>query len=126
MTDTSRATVTLDRSLMNLVDEIVGVFGATRPQVINNIVELFFNNPKNDILLEKLRLRQRNQNYPEIHTVEINLGEFLQGANKIPLDTLLKYLNIGEPYFWKNNKKWSQKYQYTVEENIIIKNNKTN
>ena len=40
MTDTSRATVTLDRSLMNLIDEIVGVLGATRPQVINNIVEL--------------------------------------------------------------------------------------
>ena len=121
MTDTSRATVTLDRSLMALINELVGVFGATKPQVISNIVELFFNNPKNDLFLEKLKARKRNQNNPDQKTVEILLKEFLQGTNKIPLGTLLKHLNIGEAYFWKYNKTWSQEYNYIVEENVIIK-----
>jgi len=106
---------------MNLVDELVGVFGASKPQVIGNIVELFFNNPKNDAFLEKLKTRKRNQNNPDQKTVEILLKEFLQGTNKIPLDTVLKHLNIGEAYFWKYNKTWSQKYNYLVEENVIIK-----
>jgi len=121
MTDTSRTTLTLDKSLMDLVDELIGVFGATRPQVINNVIELFFNNPKNDKLLEKLRKRKRDQNNPDKKIIENKISDFLQGANKIPLATLLNYLNIGENYFWKYNNDWSQKFNYSVEDNIIIK-----
>lgn len=122
MTDTARTNVTLDRSLMDLVEELVGVFGATKPQVISKIVELFFNNPKNDKILEKLKVRKRNQNNPDPKAVELLLKSFLPGVNRISLDTLLKNLSIGEAYFWKNNKDWSQKYNYIVEDNIIIKN----
>ena len=37
MTDTTRTTVTLNKSYMSLIDELVDVFGATKAQVISNI-----------------------------------------------------------------------------------------
>ena len=64
MTETSRTTVTLNNSYMKLIEELVDVFGATKAQVISNIVEYFFNDSKNDPLLEKLRARKRKENPP--------------------------------------------------------------
>jgi hypothetical protein len=61
MTETTRTTVTLNKSYMKLIEELVDVFGTTRAQVINNIVEYFFNDSNNDALLEKLRTRKRQE-----------------------------------------------------------------
>ncbi len=122
MTETSRTTITLTKSVMRLVDEIINVFGATRAQVISNIVEFFFNNKKNDQLLDKLRTRKREQNKPDDEILDKKIKDLLDGANNIPLDFVLKYLNIGETYFIIRNKKWSNKYNYKLDNNRIVKN----
>ena len=122
MTDTTRTTVTLTTSIMTLVEDLVGVFGATKAQVISNIVENFLNDSKNFALLQELRKRKRELRHPEDETIEHKINIILKGANKIPLDSFLNYLEIEESYFYEKNHVWSQKFKYYLEDNKIIKN----
>ncbi len=122
MTDTTRTTVTLTTSIMNLVDDLVGVFGATKAQVIGNIVEYFLNDSKNFTLLNELRKRKRKLKHPEDHILENKINTLLKGANKIPLDSFLNYLEIEESFFYEKNHIWSQQFKYYLEDNKIVKN----
>ena len=121
MTDTTRTTVTLTTSIMNLVEDLVGVFGATKAQVISNIVEYFLNDSKNFTLLKELRARKRKLKHPDDTTIEHKINILLKGANKIPLDSFLNYLEIEESYFYEKNHIWSQKFKYHLEDNKIVK-----
>jgi len=122
MTDTTRTTVTLTTSIMNLVEDLVGVFGATKAQVIGNIVEYFLNDSKNFALLNELRRRKMKLKTPENQIIEKKIILLLKGANKIPLDSFLKFLEIEESLFYEKNHIWSQKFKYYLEDNKIIKN----
>ena len=121
MTDTTRTTVTLTTSIMTLVEDLVVVFGATKAQVISNIVENFLNDSKNFTLLQELRKRKRKLRHPEDETIEHKINIILKGANKIPLDSFLNYLEIEESYFYEKNHIWSQKFKYYLEDNKIVK-----
>jgi len=106
---------------MKEVEELIGVFGATKAQVIGNIVEYFLNDNKNDLILNKLKDRKRKQCPPDNKIIEQRITNILKGANIIPLNSFLKYLEIQEDFFFENNHIWSQKYQYILEDNKIIK-----
>jgi hypothetical protein len=122
MTDTARTTVTLTSSIMNLVEDLVGVFGATKAQVIGNIVEYFLNDSKNFTLLNELRKRKRKIKHPDDKLIEHKINILLKGANMIPLDSFLDFLDLEESFFYERNHIWSQKFNYYVEDNKIIKN----
>lgn len=121
MTDTKRTTVTLTTSIMNLVGDLVGVFGATKAQVISNIVENFLNDSKNFPLLNELRKRKMKLEHPDDETIEHKITLLLKGANKIPLESFLNFLEIEESIFYEKNHIWSQKFKYYLEDNKIIK-----
>ena len=121
MTDTTRTTVTLTTSIMDLVEDLVGVFGATKAQVIGNIVEYFLNDSKNFTLLNELKKRKMKLKPPDYQVIEKKITLLLKGANKIPLDSFLKFLEIGESLFYEKNHIWSHKFKYYLEDNKIIK-----
>jgi hypothetical protein len=106
---------------MKEVDELIGVFGATRAQVMGNIVEYFFNDEKNNSLINRLKERKRNQNEPDEKLLESLIINLLKGTNSMPLEQFLKQLNIGEKYFYEHNHIWSEKYKYIFKDLKIIK-----
>jgi len=121
MTDTTRTTVTLTKSIMKLVEELVGVFGATKAQVIGNIVEYFINDSNNFPLLNELRNRKRKLKHPDEKIIEHKITILLKGANKIPLEAFLRFINIDDSFFYEKNHIWSEKFNYYLEDNKIIK-----
>ena len=76
MTETARTTVTLSKGYMDLVDELVGVFGNTTASVITNIVEFFLNDSKNDLFLQKLRDRKKRLYPPEESVIKTKIFNF--------------------------------------------------
>ena len=125
MTETSRTTVTLNNSYMRLIEELV-VFGATRAQVISNIVEYFFNDSKNDPLLEKLRARKRKENPPEQRELMKKIGTYLKISDQIPLDVFIEHLNLDTDFVISQLDDWAEKFNFMFIENKIVKLKKVN
>ena len=121
MTETSRTTVTLNNSYMKLVEELVDVFGATKAQVISNIVEYFFNDSHNDALLEKLRARKRKENPPEKAEINEKIRKYLKIADKIPFDVFIDHLNLDTEFVINQLDDWGEKYKFLFIDNKIIK-----
>jgi hypothetical protein len=121
MTETTRTTVTLNKSYMKLIEELVDVFGTTRAQVINNIVEYFFNDSNNDALLEKLRTRKRQEISPDEDDLDNRIRKYLKRANKIPFDVFIDHLKLDNDYVIKNLDKWGEKYNFSLIDNKIVK-----
>jgi len=121
MTETSRTTVTLNNSYMKLVEELVDVFGATKAQVISNIVEYFFNDNHNDALLEKLRARKRKENPPEKAEINERIKKYLKIADKIPFNVFLDHLNLDTEFVINQLDDWGEKYKFLFIDNKIIK-----
>ncbi|MFX1480701.1 MAG: hypothetical protein ACFFCI_21640 [Promethearchaeota archaeon] len=121
MTETTRTTVTLNKSYMKLVEELVDVFGATRAQVINNIVEFFFNDSKNDPLLEKLRIRKKKENPPDQTEIDEKIRKYLKRANKIPFDIFVDHLNLDPDFVKQNFDDWAERYNFFFIDNKIVK-----
>jgi hypothetical protein len=121
MTETSRTTVTLNNSYMKLVDELVDVFGATKAQVINNIVEYFFNDSKNDQLLEKLRARKRKESPPEEYELYKRISKYLKRADKIPFNVFIEHLNLDTDFVISQLDNWGEKFDFMFIDNKIIK-----
>ncbi len=121
MTDTARTTVTLNKSYMKLIDELVDVFGPTKAQVISNIVEYFFNDSKNDPLLEKLRARKRKEKPPEISDLDNRIRNYLKRADKIPFNIFLDHLKLDSEFVIENLDEWGEKYNIMFVDNKIIK-----
>ncbi len=121
MTETSRTTVTLNNSYMKLVEELVDVFGATKAQVISNIVEHFFNAIHNDALLEKLRARKRKENPPEKAEINERIKKYLKIADKIPFDVFIDHLNLDTEFVINQLDEWGEKFKFLFIDNKIIK-----
>ena len=121
MTETSRTTVTLNNSYMKLVGELVDVFGATKAQVISNIVEYFFNDSHTDALLAKLRKRKRKENPPEEVEINERIRKYLKIADKIPFDVFLDHLNLDTEFVINQLDDWGEKFKFLFIDNKIIK-----
>ncbi|MEJ2277431.1 MAG: hypothetical protein P8Y70_06735 [Candidatus Lokiarchaeota archaeon] len=121
MTETKRTTVTLGKIYMDMIDELIGVFGTTQAAVINNIVKHFFNDSHNDNLLLKLKKRKREKNPPAQEVLEQKIQNLLKGVNVIKLSHFLSYLEIERNYFLENLDKWKKMYGFKLEYDKIIK-----
>ncbi|MCK4688238.1 MAG: hypothetical protein KAT66_08905 [Candidatus Lokiarchaeota archaeon] len=121
MTETTRTTVTLNKSYMKLIEELVDVFGATKAQVISNIVEHFFNDSKNDALLEKLRERKRKEKFPEKRDLDNRIKKYLKRANKIPFEIFIKHLKLDTDFVINNLDEWGEFYNFVLVDNKITK-----
>ncbi|MFX1315119.1 MAG: hypothetical protein ACFE9T_04595 [Promethearchaeota archaeon] len=121
MTETTRTTVTLNKSYMNLIEELVDVYGATKAQVIANIVEHFFNDSKNDPLLEKLRARKRKEKLPEEIDLNNRIKNYLQRANKIPFEIFIEHLKLDSDFVINHLNEWGKKYKFILIDNKITK-----
>ncbi|MEJ2250537.1 MAG: hypothetical protein P8Y97_12905 [Candidatus Lokiarchaeota archaeon] len=121
MTETKRTTVTLGKIYMDMIDELIGVFGTTQAAVINNIVKHFFNDSHNDNLLLKLKRRKREKNPPAQEVLEQKIQNLLKGVNVIKLSHFLSYLEIERNYFLENLDKWKKMYGFKLEYDKIIK-----
>jgi len=122
MTETSRTTVTLNNSYMKLIEELVDVFGATRAQVISNIVEYFFNDSKNDPLLEKLRARKRKEKPLEQNELNKKISKYLKRADRIPFNVFIEHLNLDTDFVISQLDDWGEKFNFMFIDNKIIKN----
>ncbi len=121
MTETARTTVTINKSYMKLIEELVDVFGATKAQVISNIVEYFFNDSKNDPLLKKLRARKRKDKPPEKSDLDKRIQNYLRRADKIPFEIFIEHLKLDSEFVIEHLDDWAEKYDFMVIENKIIK-----
>jgi hypothetical protein len=121
MTETSRTTVTLNKSYMRLIEELVEVFGATRAQVISNIVEHFFNDSKNDDLLDKLRSRKRKENPPSESNIDDKITKYLTVSDKIPIHIFVEHLKLDIEFVVNHLEEWGKKYAFRFIDNKIVK-----
>jgi hypothetical protein len=113
MTDTERTTVTLSKIYMNMINELVGVFGRTQAAVITNIVHHFFNNSDNFALLRELRSRKKSK--PEPTLIENKIVDLFKGAKTIQLNDFLEYLKIDKAYFFNKLKEWNEKFNLELD-----------
>ena len=120
MTETTRTTVTLNKSYMRLVEELIDVFGPTKAQVISNIVEYFFNDNRNDALLNKLRTRKRKENPPPELVVDRKIKNYLSISDKIPFNVFLEHLELDFDYAINHLGEWARKYGFKFIDNKII------
>ncbi|MFW9828861.1 MAG: hypothetical protein ACFFEY_14815 [Candidatus Thorarchaeota archaeon] len=121
MTETTRTTVTLNKSYMRLVEELVNVFGTTRAQVINNIVEYFFNDSKNDLFLEKLRTRKRKEIIPIKEELEKKIKSYLKIADKIPFEVFVDHLKVDPEFIITHLVELGEKNGFKLIDNRIVK-----
>jgi len=121
MTDTARIHVTLEKSYMELVDELVDVYGTTKAQVISNIVQHFFNDSKNDPFLEKLRARKRKIKPPDEAEIDEKIRKYLKSADNIPFNVFIKHLNLDTDYVVNHFEEWGEKYNFVFDDNKIVK-----
>ena len=119
MTKTERTTVTLSRIYMDMIDELVGVFGRTQAAVITNIVHHFFNNSSNFALLKELKLRKKIK--PDEVLIEKKITSLLMGAKSIELNDFLDYLGIDKNYFFDNLREWKEKFKFQLDYDKIQK-----
>lgn len=121
MTDTTRTTVTLSRSYMNLIEELVDVFGATKAQVISNIVEYFFNDKKNDPLVEKLRNRKRKEKPPDEGELFEKIEKYLKISDKVPFEVFVEHLQLDKEFVINHLEIWGKKFNFQIIDNKITK-----
>ena len=121
MTETTRTTVTLNKSYMKLIEDLVDVFGPTRAQVISNIVEYFFNDSKNDGLLDKLRARKRKENPPNVSIIDYNIMKYLTVSDKIPINVFVEHLKLDIEFVVNHLEEWGKKYGFLFIDNKIVK-----
>jgi len=121
MTETTRTTVTLSKISMNQVEELIGVFGNTTASVISRIVEHFFDYGKFDDVLDRLRAKKRELYPPEEAVINKKIKNLFKGANKIPLEDFIEYLEVNKSYILNNLHDWAEKYNIKIVENLVIK-----
>lgn len=121
MTETTRTTVTLNKSYMKLIEELVDVFGATKAQVISNIVEYFLNDSKNDSLLEKLRTRKRKEKIPDKEDLDNRIRNYLKRTDKIPFNIFLAHLKLDGEFVINQLDELGEKYNFRLIDNKIVK-----
>lgn len=121
MTDTTRTTVTLNKSYMKLIEELVDVFGATKAQVISKIVEYFFNDNKNDPLVEKLRARKRKEKSPDEAELYDKINKYLKISDKIPFEIFVDHLQLDRDFVISRLDSWGKRFNFLIINNKITK-----
>ena len=121
MTDTARTTVTLSLVSMKQVEELVGVFGNSPASVISRIVEHFFDYGRFDDVLSNLRAKKRRLYPPDEKILKEKILNLFKGADKIPLNDFLEYLEIDKTYVLDNIFEWSEKYNIRMVENLVVR-----
>ena len=121
MANTKRAHVTIEESYWKLLEELVDVFGPSIPQVISNIITYFFNDPKNDALLEKLRARKRKEKPPDPEEIEKDISKYLKISNNIPFDKFLNHLKLDTDFAISQLEDWGKKFGFIIDNNKIVK-----
>ncbi len=121
MTETTRTTVTLSRISMNQVKELVGVFGSTAASVISRIVEHFFDYSRFDDVIEKMKAKKRELFPPDDAIINEKIGNLFRGANKIPFDDFINFLQVDKKLVLENIHIWTEKYNIKIIENLVIK-----
>jgi hypothetical protein len=106
---------------MNQVEELIGVFGNTTASVISRIVEHFFDYGKFDDVLERLRGKKRELYPPEEAIINKKIINLFKGANKIPFEDFIEYLEVNKSYILNNLHVWAEKYNIKIVENLVIK-----
>ncbi|TFF98848.1 MAG: hypothetical protein EU547_00105 [Promethearchaeota archaeon] len=122
MADTKRTTVSLSQIYMNMVDELVGVYGRTRAAVITNIVQHFFNSSNNFSLLSELKERKKRS--PNKNQIEQKVEKLFKGVRSIHLDHFLDYLEIDKNYFFNKLDEWKEKYNIELDYDKIKRREK--
>ena len=122
MTETTRTTVTLSKISMNQVKELVGVFGSTPASVISRIVEHFFDYGKFDDVIEKMKAKKRELFPPEEAIINNKIKNLFRGANKIPFNDFVDFLQVDKKLVLENIHIWTEKYNIMIIENLVIKN----
>ena len=121
MTETSRTTVTLSRISMNQVKELVGVFGNTPASVISRIVEHFFDYGKFDDVIERMKAKKRELFPPDDAILNEKIKNLFRGADKIPFDDFINFLQVDKKLVLENIHLWTEKYNIRIIENLVIK-----
>ncbi len=122
MTETTRTTVTLSRISMNEVKELVGVFGSTPASVISRIVEHFFDYGRFDDIIEKMKAKKRELVPPDEAIINERIKNLFKGADKIPFDDFINFLQVDKKLVLENIHIWTEKYNIRIIENLVIKN----
>ena len=122
MTETTRTTVTLSRISMNQVKELVGVFGSTPASVISRVVEHFFDYGKFDEVIEKMKAKKRELFPPDEAILNERIKNLFKGADKIPFDDFINFLQVDKKLVLENIHIWTEKYNIKIIENLVIKN----
>lgn len=109
--------------IVNIIDDLIGIWGENRDEIIQSIIEKFFFNEKNLQLIEHLRkseteFSKKKLNEEEIHQRLSNLFTF---ANDIPIDFFCEYLHISKREFYDNLANWSRTYKFKWINSKIIK-----
>ena len=121
MTETTRTTVTLSRISMNQVKELVGVFGSTPASVISRVVEHFFDYGKFDDVIEKMKAKKRELFPPDEAILNERIKNLFKGADKIPFDDFINFLQVDKKLVLENIHIWTEKYNIRIIENLVIK-----
>ena len=122
MTETTRTTVTLSRISMNQVKELVGAFGSTPASVISRIVEHFFDYGRFDDIIEKMKAKKRELFPPDDAIINERIKNLFKGADKIPFDDFINFLQVDKKLVLENIHIWTEKYNIRIIENLVIKN----
>ena len=129
MTDTARTTVTLTERYMKRIEKLVGKFATTRAQVISKIVENFLDSSdyfsylkqlEREREIEEKEMEKKSAKRPEVYDKRIR--NILSGANKIPVQEFLNYLNIDFTFFYDMLSEWKNKYNFTYEDGTVLRN----
>jgi len=112
--ETLRTTVTLSKSSMNQVEELIGVFGNSPAAVISRIVEHFFDYGRFDDILERLRAKKRSLYPPEDSEINKKINNLFKGANRIPLDDFIEYINVDKMFVLNNLHIWTDKFKLKI------------
>ena len=121
MPETTRTTVTLSRISMNQVKELVGVFGSTPASVISRIVEHFFDYGRFDDVIVKMRAKKIALFPPDEALINEKIKNLFKGANKVPLDDFINFLQVDKKLVLENIHIWSEKYRIKIIKNLVIK-----
>ena len=106
---------------MNQVEELIGVFGNSPASVISRIVEHFFDYGRFDDILQRLRAKKRSLYPPEDSEINRKIKNLFKGANRIPLEDFIDYINVDKMFVLNNLHIWTDKYNLKIIENYVEK-----
>jgi hypothetical protein len=106
---------------MNQVKELVGVFGSTPASVISRIVEHFFDYGKFDDIIERMKAKKRELFPPDDAILNEKIKNLFRGADKIPFDDFINFLQVDKKLVLENIHIWAEKYDIKIIENLVIK-----